>query len=1034
MFERIIQLSIRHRLFVLVATLGLILAGAQAFQRLPIDAVPDLTNIQVQVLTSANSLGPLDVERLVTVPVERSMGGLPHLRELRSISRYGVSAVTVVFADDINPYFARQLVDERIVRAKELIPSEYGVPELGPMSTGLGEIYQFEVKGTDGTSPMELRSILDWQIAPRLRLVPGVVDVNTFGGELKTYEVAVDPTRMAARGVDLFEVGNALRLNNRSVGGGAIVRGPEALLVRGDALVSSLDDIRNVIVATRDGVPITVAQIGDVRFAPMLRQGAATRDGHGEIVAGMAMMLQGENSREIASAVQRAVDAIDTTLPPGVHIEPFYDRTSLVNLTVHTVAKNLAEGGALVIVVLFLMLRNMRAGLIAAAMIPLALCTAFLGMHAAGVSGNLMSLGALDFGLVVDGAIILLENSVRHIAEDRERLGRALDREERDAAVLRSALEVRSSTAFGEMIIALVYVPVLALEGVEGKMFRPMALTVLFALLGAFVLSLTFVPALASLVLSRSSVDRPSPIVEGARKLYEPMLRITLLHPWITAIVAAVSFGTSLVVASQMGSEFVPRLDEGAVVIEVNRLPSTSLEESVRQGTIIEKLLGKFPEVRTVVVKTGRPEIANDPMGVEQSDVFVMLKPRDEWPPPRDRDELVERMQRTLRESIPGVAFSFSQPIEMRMNELVSGVRSDIAVKVYGDDFATLARLGTHISRVLGKLRGAEDIKADRVEGAPVLRASVDRVALAQRGVDASRVLEAIEVVGGKTVGEVLEGRRRFDLRMRLPPELRNDRDSIERLPVRTDGGAFVLLRDVARVEIVDEPLVVNHEATERRLVVQANVRGRDLGSFADEAQAAIARDVRLPAGYHLEWGGQFENLRRARARLFVVVPLALALIFGLLYATFRQLRPALLILTGVPMAASGGILALALRGLPISISAGIGFVALFGVAVLNGLVLVATAKHMHDERRSSRDAAHDAALQRLRPVLTTALVASLGFVPMALATGAGAEVQRPLATVVIGGLLSSTLLTLLVIPALYARLGSKPSHEPSTT
>lgn len=1021
MLQQILTASIRHRLVVLLATLVLVVAGVHAFERLPIDAVPDLTNVQVQVLTSAPSLGPLDVERLVTTPVELSMAGVPRLAELRSISRYGVSAVTVVFEDGVDPYFARQLVAERLSRAKESVPSEYGVPELGPMSTGLGEIYQFEVKGP-GRSPMELRALLDWQIAPRLRVVPGVVDVNTFGGELKTYEVAIDPTRMLANTVSLAELVNALGANNRETGGGAIVRGAQGLLVRGDALVTSLADIGNILVATRNGTPVFVHQLGDVRFGPMLRQGAATRDGRGEIVAGMAMMLQGENSRDVARRVQAAVDAVNPTLPAGVRIEPFYDRTTLVNQTIHTVARNLFEGGALVVMVLFLMLRNLRAATIAALMIPLSMCVALLGMRLANVSGNLMSLGAIDFGLVVDGAIILLENAVHHVAEERARLGRALDRSERDAVVLRSALEVRGPTAFGEMIIALVYVPVLALEGVEGKMFRPMALTVLFALLGAFILSLTFVPAVASLLLPSATADKPSPIVNWARRSYEPLLPVTLRHPHATALVAVFAFAASAILAGSMGSEFVPRLDEGALIIETNRLPSTSLEESVRQGALIERTLRKFPEVSTVVVKTGRPEIANDPMGVEQSDVYVILRPRGEWPPPQDREALVERMSGALRAAVPGAAFGFSQPIEMRMNELVSGVRSDIAVKVYGDDLATLGRLGAKLARVLGRLRGAEDIKADQVQGLATLRVSVDRAALAERGVSASDVVDAIEVVGGKTVGDVFEGRRRFALRVRLAPGIRNDRDSIAALPLRAASGAFLPLAEVAKIEIVDEPLLVNREATERRLIVQANVRGRDLGGFADEAQAVVAREVRLPAGYHIEWGGQFENLRRARARLALVVPLALAVILLLLYFTFRRVRAALLILLNVPMAATGGILALAARGLPLSVSAGVGFVALFGIAVLNGLVLIATTFSLAENGATPLEAARDGALRRLRPVLTTALVASLGFVPMALANGAGAEVQRPLATVVIGGILSSTLLTLLVLPTLFAR------------
>jgi cobalt-zinc-cadmium resistance protein CzcA len=1021
-YERVIAASIRHRLAVLLGTLVLVIAGVRAFEQLPIDAIPDLTNVQVQVLTNAASLAPLDVERLVTAPVELAMSGLPHTAEIRSISRSGVSAVTVVFEDGVEPFFARQQVNERLPRARETVGSEHGIPELGPMSTGLGEIYQFEVRGA-GKSPMDLRSILDWEIAPRLRMVPGVVEVNTFGGELKTYEVAIDPTKLLLNRVSLEEVFRALELNNRSAGGGAIQRGPEGLLVRGDALVSNLEDIANIVVANHAGVPVYIGQLGEVHFAPMLRQGAATRDGRGEIVAGMAMMLQGENSRAVARAVQHMVDRINPTLPRGVRIEPFYDRTILVTHTLDTVARNLLEGGVLVILSLFLMLRNLRAGLIAAAMIPLSMLVAFVGMRAAGVSGNLMSLGAIDFGLIVDGAIILLENAVHHLAESRKELGRPLERSERDQIVLASALEVRGATAFGELIIALVYLPILTLQGVEGKMFQPMALTVLFALLGAFALSLTFVPALASLVLPVAAVDRPSPIVVAAQRAYEPVLRATLTHPWGTTLLAVAGLIPSVIVASMLGSEFVPRLDEGAIIVETNRLPSTSLDESLRQAAVIERTLRKFPEVITVVVKTGRPEIANDPMGVEQSDVYAILKPRSEWPGSRDHEVLVDRMSAALHAALPGTAFGFSQPIEMRMNELVSGVRSDVAVKIYGDDLATLGRLGSQIAAVIGRVSGAEDVKVDRVAGLPVLRAQVDRTAIARRGVAATDVLDAVETIGGRTVGTVVEGRRRFALRVRVDAAHRNDLETLRRMPIRSANETFSPLADLASLTFDDEPLVIHRESNERRLIVQANVRGRDLGGFADEAQAAVAARVQVPPGYHLGWGGQFENLRRARARLFFIVPMTLLLIVTLLYMTFAELMPALLILSSVPFAASGGVIALWLRGLPFTISAAVGFIALFGVAVLNGLVLVSQMRKLLDAGLTARDAAYDGARRRLRPVLTTALVASLGFLPMAIATGAGAEVQRPLATVVIGGLITSTLLTLLLLPTLYARV-----------
>ncbi|MCG5053750.1 MAG: CusA/CzcA family heavy metal efflux RND transporter [Myxococcales bacterium] len=1024
MLNALVAFSIRRRFVILAFTAVFVALGLRAFSRLPIDAVPDLTNVQVQVLTSAPSLAPLDVERLVTVPVEQALTGMPRVQEIRSLSRFGTSAVTVVFDDDTDPFFARQLVSERLPRMRDNVPSAYGTPELGPMTTGLGEIYQFELRGT-GTSAMELRALLDWTIAPRLRMVPGVVEVNTSGGELKTYEVSVDPDRLVVFGVSLQDLLSALTRNNRSVGGGAILRGPEGLLVRGDALVQSTQEMGRILVAHRKGIPVTVDQLGTVRLAPMLRQGATTRDARGEIVAGTAMMLQGENSRVVARAVAAEVARINQTLPAGIRLEAFYDRTALVNQTIRTVARNLIEGGLLVVALLFIMLRNLRAGLIAAAMIPLSMLAAFIGMRQMGLSGNLMSLGAIDFGLVVDGGIILLENAVLHLSEATQRLGRSLTRAERDEIVQQAAVEVRSATLFGELIIALVYVPILALEGVEGKLFAPMALTVLFALAGAFVLSLTFVPALAALLLGRHEHDKPSPVVEAARKLYAPALTRTLDHPVRVGGVAAAALVVGVFVARGLGTEFVPTLDEGALVIEVNRLPSTSLEESIRQGLLIEAALATFPEVQTVVTKTGRPEIANDPMGVEQSDVFVMLRPRDEWPRARSREDLVTEVEAALREAAPGAAMGFSQPIEMRTNELISGVRSDFAVKLYGEDLSVLGRFGAQIGRLLSGLEGAADVRVDRVAGLPALEVTVDREAIARRGVDADDVMAAVQIVGGTTVGFVLEGRRRFALRVRLAPEARNDLDALRRLPIRTPGGGFALLEELASVEITDEPLLVNREGNQRRLVVQANVRGRDLGGFADEAQAQLAASLSLPPGYHIELGGQFDNLRRAKARLAIVVPLALVLIFGLLYATFGAVRPAALIFINVPFAAVGGIFALALVGLPFSISAGVGFIALFGVAVLNGLVLVSQIRHQSDTGHDPHTAAREGALRRLRPVLTTALVASLGFLPMAVASGAGAEVQRPLATVVIGGLVTSTLLTLLVLPTLHVRFGA---------
>ncbi|MEZ4409329.1 MAG: CusA/CzcA family heavy metal efflux RND transporter [Polyangiales bacterium] len=1019
MLDRVIGFSVRHRGLVLLATLALIAAGVWAFLSLPIDAVPDLTGVQVQVLTASPTLGPLDVERLVTAPAERALAGIPGARELRSISRQGVSAITVVFDDGVSPWTARQLVFERLPAARQSIPAALGAPELGPMTTALGEVYQFEVRG-EGRSLAELREILDWQIAPRLRFVPGVIEVNAFGGELRTYEVSADPRRLAALGVTFDALFRAVEGANRVVGGGQILRGPERVLVRGEGLVSGLDDLRRAPVAVHGGVALPLREVADVRFAPMLRQGASTRDGRGEVVVGMAMMLVGENSRAVAQAVDRAARDIERSLPRGVRIEPFYDRTTLVQRTIHTVRRSLVEGAALVVVALFLMLRNLRAGLIGASMIPLCMMAAFIGMRAVGVSGNLMSLGAIDFGLVVDGAIIVIENAVHHLAVAHAGLRRPLDRRERDLAVVAAAREVRGATAFGELIIALVYVPVLALEGVEGRMFRPMALTVLFALAGAFVLSLTFVPAAASLLLPSRVEDRPSPAVRLAEWAFHPALRWTLARPLVTLAVAVALTAGGALLASRLGSEFVPQLDEGALVIEVVRQPSVSLEESVRQTALIERVLRRFSEVVTVVSKTGRPEIANDPMGAEQSDVFVMLRPRAAESS-RDREALVGRMSSALRAALPGIAFGFSQPIQMRTNELVSGARADVAVRVSGDDLGELARLGERVVRLLSRVPGATDVRVDRLSGLPVLRVVVDREVALRRGVSVDEVLRVVDAVGGVTVGEVIEGSRRFPLRVRLADAARDNVDAVRRLPIRLPDGSLAQLGELARVERVDEPNIINRESGQRRLVVQANVRGRDLGGFVDEAQAR-ARSLRLPPGYHLSWGGQFENLARARARLAVVVPIVLALIFGLLYATFGEPGPAALIFLNVPVSAVGGVVALALRGMPLSISAGVGFIALFGVAVLNGLVLVAQVRAHRAEGLDARRAAEEGAHRRLRPVLTTALVATLGFLPMALATGAGAEVQRPLATVVIGGLVTATALTLLVLPTLMVR------------
>jgi heavy metal efflux system protein len=1043
MIERILEWSLKNRFLVLIGAAILVVGGLVAMSRLPIDAVPDVTNVQVQVLTSSPALGPQEVEQLITTPVEQAMSGLPNLVEVRSTSKFGLSAVTVVFEDGTDIYFARQQISERLAAAKDAIPPEYGEPEMGPVSTGLGEIFQFEVRakagttGTTGTtasaegpklSAMELRTILEWEIAPRLRTVPGVVEVNAFGGELKTYEVQVRPDDLARLDVSLDEVIAALEQNNANAGGAYVEENAEQYLIRGEGLLGGLDDIGDVVVrASESGAPVYVRDVAEVALAPMVRQGAVTRDGRGEIVTGIVMMRMGANSREVVTAAKAALAEMRPALDKlGVEIDPFYDRTELVKKTVSTVTRSLIEGGILVIVVLFLMLRNLRAGLLVSMVIPLSMLVAFLGMRRFGVSGNLMSLGAIDFGLIVDGAVIVVENSVRLLAERSHALGRPVTAAERTEIVLQASREVLRSATFGVLIIAIVYLPILTLTGVEGKMFGPMAMTVLFALAGALVLAMTFIPALASLLLPRQLSEKESFLVAGVRRVYEPTLRRALGRRWVVLAVALVLLVGSAVVGSRLGREFVPKLDEGAIAMQAIRLPSISLEESVRQTTELEKIVKRFPEVTTVVSKTGRAEIATDPMGVEISDIFVMLKPHDEWKTASTREGLVEKIDEALEQGLPGQNFSYSQPIELRVAELISGVRSDVALKIYGDDLAALQRIAQAAAGVLGRVPGAADVKAEQTAGLPVMRIRIDRRAIARYGMNASEVLEMISTVGGRQVGLVLEGHRRFALTVRFAPEARSSVEKIRGMKVRAPSGVLVPLEEVAEVRVEEGPAQVSHEAGRRRVTVELNVRGRDLGGFVAEAQAAVERSGVIPAGYFTDWGGQFENLEAATRRLLIVVPLALALIFVMLYAASGSAKLAGLIYLNVPFAVTGGILALALRGMPFSISAGVGFIALFGVAVLNGLVLVSYLEERRHGGLSAREAAYEGARVRLRPVLMTALVASLGFVPMAIASGAGAEVQKPLATAVIGGLVTSTLLTLLVLPTLYAWMMAK--------
>jgi cobalt-zinc-cadmium resistance protein CzcA len=1007
----VIEWSLANRALVIALFVLMALGGMYAATQIPVDAVPDLVNIQVQVVTEAGTLPPLEVERLITYPVELAVSGLPDVEETRSISRLGISLVTIVFREGTDILRARQLVAERLPAAKAAMAQADADPQLGTLSTALGEILQFEVKGA-GQTLMDLRSILEWDIAPVMRTVPGVTDINSHGGFAKSYEVQIDPDRMSSHGISLAEVLEALQRNNASTGGGYIVKNGEQRFIRGESLLQSIDDIEKVIVRSpAGGVPVLIRNIGSVEIAPLVRQGVATRDGRGEIVTGMVMMIRGENSRRVVTAAKEKLEEVRRTLPPGVDLEILYDRSDLIARTLDTVLHNLAEGGLLVIGVLLVLLGNIRAGLIVSLAIPLSMLFAANVMWAVGIPASLMSLGAIDFGLVVDSSVIMVENCVR-------RLGLALPTAAKVDVVRDAAVEVRGPTMFGELIIAVVYLPILFLEGTEGKLFRPMALTVLFALAGSLVISLTLMPVLATW-LAREEEHEPL-IMRLFHRAYRPLVRAAVYHPVVISLVAVGLVAASVPVALRLGAEFMPRLDEGDILIEVNRLPSATLEDSVPLTSRIEKVLGEFPEVRTVFSKTGRPEIANDIMGVQQTDVWVMLEPRSRWPADVSRDELVERMSAALSKAVPGANFGFSQPIEMRVDELVAGVKADVAVLIYGDDLHTLGDLGKQIEGVLRDIPGSADVRADWQANVPTLRINSRQDQLARHGIDGIDVMQTVSAMGGIQAGVVYEGRPRFPLMLKFPAMWREDEGLVPQIPVGSVGGRPVPLGELADIRVDESPPSIEHESSRRRTFVSANVRGRDVASFVGDAQRRIAEQVKLPTGYTIGWGGDFENLLSASRRLLLIMPVVLGLIALLLYTSFKSFRLAALIFCAVPVAASGGIAALALRGMPFSIAAGVGFVALFGVAVLNGLVWVSGAEHARQGGLSAREAAVATADVRIRPVLMTALVASLGFLPMALATSSGAEIQRPLATVVIGGIVTSTLLTAFVVPAIY--------------
>ncbi|WP_437668752.1 efflux RND transporter permease subunit [Sorangium sp. So ce131] len=1023
MLNAIITWSLRHRALVILASIGLSLAGILAFRSLPIDAFPDTTPVQVQINTVAPALSPVEIERQITTPVEQAISGLPRLEEVRSLSRFGLSQVTARFEDDTDIYLARQVVMERLQTVA--LPPGIERPELGPVATGLGEVFHYVVTGK-GKSLSELRTVHDWVIAPQLRSVRGVAEVNAWGGDERQIQVLVDPAELTARGLSLHDLAEALERNNANVGGGNLDQAGESSLIQGIGIATRVSDIEDIVVAAKGGAPIRVRDVARVVEGREIRRGAVTADGRGEVVLGLGFMLMGENSHDVTTRLKARLDEVKKSLPEGIDVAVVYDRTELIDKVLGTVKKNLLEGALLVVAVLFAFLGNLRAGLIVASAIPLSMLFAFDLMLRAGVAGSLMSLGAIDFGLVVDSSVIMVENSVRRLSEDTS------DRSTTDV-VLDASIEVRRPTMFGELIIMIVYLPILALEGSEGKLFRPMALTVIFALVGSMILSLTLMPALASLLLPRRMKERENVLVRLLKRAYRPALQLALRWRWAVLAGAALLLGNAVFLATRLGAEFVPRLREGTLVANTVRLSGVSAGESIRYGTQLERvLLERFPdEIERVWTRTGTAEVATDPMGLELSDMFITLRPREAWKRAATQDELVQAMESELA-GMPGMRVIYTQPIEMRVNEMVAGIRADLGVKLFGDDFDTLKQKAREIEAVLKRIPGAADVVTEQLTGQPVLEIEVDRDAIARHGIAAADVLDVVEALGAREVGQMQEGERRFPVVLRIDDRYREDAASIGRILVTAARGERIPLARLAKIRTAEGEAAINREWAKRRIVVQANVRGRDVGTYVEEARARLDREVELPPGYYVRFGGQFEHLERAQARLLVVVPVALGLILLLLYFTYGRLLDAVRVFTGVPFAAIGGVVALWLRDLPFSISAGVGFVALSGVAVLGDMVLVSTIRQLTATGMPARTAIELAAEQRLRPVLMTALVASLGFVPMALNTGVGAEVQRPLATVVIGGVISSTLLTLLVLPVLYSVVGG-PEQAVST-
>lgn len=1044
MIDKIIKYSIEHSWITFLSVLLLIALGIYNYQRLPIDAVPDITNVQVQINTEAPGYSPLEVEQRITFPIETMMSGLPHLDYTRSLSRYGLSQVTVVFKDGTDVYFARPLINEKLQEIKSKLPDDI-TPIMGPITTGLGEIFMYVVKEEKANSqegkytPTDLRTIQDWIIKPQLRNTPGVVDVNTIGGYKKQFHITPNPDQLTAYGLGMNDIVKALLENNSNIGAGYIERNGHQYLIRSPGRVKNLEDIRKIVVKSYGGVPVYIENVADVILGDELRTGAATSNGE-EVVLGTVFMLIGENSRAVSYSVSEKINKINETLPLGVIAKPVYDRTTLVDSTIETVKKNLLGGALLVIVVLFILLGNIRAALLTALVIPLSMLFTITGMVHYKISGNLMSLGALDFGIIVDGAVIIVENCLRRLAEEQKKFNRVLDDNERSVVVIDATKEVIRPSIFGVLIIMVVYLPIITLSGVEGKMFHPMAYTVLLALTGALILSLTFIPAAVATFLNKKIDEEENFIIRWAKSVYEPLLKTALSFRYLVVLGAIIFVAVCLALTSRMGAEFLPSLDEGDMAIHAIRIPGTNLTQAIKMQHIVERKLKEFAEVKETFAKIGTAEIATDPMPPSVTDGFAIMKPRSEWPNPYlPRMELVKRIEKALNK-LPGNNYEFTQPIQMRFNELISGVRSDVAVKIFGDDMQVLLESGREVEKTLKEIPGASDVKVEQSTGLTVLTIDLNRALLARYGLNVADVQEVIAIsMGGKQAGEVFEGDKRFEIIVRLPEKMRADIERLKRIPIPLHSKEqppqnqypSILLGDVAEFSIKEGPNQISRENGKRVLNVTSNVRGRDLNGFVEEAQQKIAESVTIPPGYWIRWGGQFEQFISAKQRLQIVVPIALGLIFVLLIATFGSLKDALIIFTGVPLALTGGILFLLMRGIPLSISAGVGFIALSGVAVLNGIVMVSFIKRFYQEKNYTlENAIIEGSVLRLRPILMTALVASFGFIPMALATGRGAEVQQPLATVVIGGIISSTILTLFVLPALYLIFNGKNGNE----